>query len=66
MDGSRNLSDQYLLTIKEASKYFRIGEGKMRRLVANNRDASWVLWNNSRALIKRKLFEQVLDNANAI
>ena len=40
--------EKYTLTIEEASKYFRIGENKLRRLAEENKDASWplpILWN---------------------
>ena len=31
--------EKYTLTIEEASKYFRIGENKLRRLAEENKDA---------------------------
>ena len=33
--------EKYTLTIEEASKYFRIGENKLRRLAEENKDAGW-------------------------
>lgn len=53
--------EQYTLTVEEASKYFRIGENKLRRIVGENRDAEFVLWNGNRAQIKRKLFEKYAE-----
>ena len=35
--------EKYTLTIKEASKYFRIGEKKLRKLAEENIDAGWVI-----------------------
>ena len=35
--------EKYTLTIEEASKYFRIGENKLRRLAEENKDAGWLL-----------------------
>ncbi len=32
--------ERYTLTIEEASKYFRIGENKLRRLAEENKNAS--------------------------
>ena len=58
--------NKYLLTLEEASSYFHIGINKMRRLVAQNKNASWVLWNSNRALIKRKSFEDYIDKINAL
>ena len=35
--------EKYTLTIEEAAKYFRIGEKKLRKLVEENSDASWLI-----------------------
>ena len=35
--------EKYTLTIEEASKYFRIGENKLRRLAEENKDAGWLI-----------------------
>ena len=37
--------EKYTLTIEEASKYFRIGEKKLRKLAEENIDAGWVIVN---------------------
>ena len=34
--------ERYTLTIEEASKYFRIGENKLRRLAEENKNANWM------------------------
>lgn len=57
---------KYLLTIEEASKYFRIGENKLRKLAEENLNASWVLMNGNRIQIKRKQFEKIIDTLNVI
>ena len=57
---------KYALSFKEAAAYFRIGENKLRRIVDDNRDAEYVLWNNSRPLIKRKKFEDYLHKISSI
>ena len=36
--------EKYTLTIEEASKYFRIGEKKLRKLAEENIDAGWVIY----------------------
>ena len=46
--------EKYTLTIEEASKYFRIGENKLRRLAEENPTAGWVILNGNRIQIKRK------------
>lgn len=58
--------EKYSLTIEEASKYFRIGENKLRKLAEENLNAGWVLMNGNRIQIKRKKFEKVLDNFDVI
>ena len=39
--------EKYTLTIEEASKYFRIGEKKLRKLAEENIDAGWVIVNGN-------------------
>ena len=57
---------RYTLTIEEASRYFRIGENKLRRMAEENRDADWLIMNGNRIQIKRKQFEKVIDKLDAI
>lgn len=49
--------EKYTLTIEEASKYFRIGENKLRKLAEENPTAGWIFLNGNRIQIKRKQFE---------
>ena len=58
--------EKYTLTIEEAAAYFRIGEGKLRSLVSEDRDAEFILWNGNRPQIKRTLFEKYVDRCSAI
>ena len=58
--------EKYTLTIEEASKYFRIGENKLRRLAEENKDAGWLIMNGNRILLKRQKFEEFLDNATVV
>jgi len=60
------LWQKYTLSVEEASKYFRIGHAKLRRLINENEDADFVLWNGNRPQIKRKLFEEFVDRLNVI
>ncbi len=55
--------EKYTLTIEEASKYFRIGENKLRRLAEENKDAGWLIMNGNRIQIKRR---QTQSNANEL
>ena len=58
--------ERYTLTIEEASKYFRIGENKLRRLADENKNADWLIMNGNRIQIKRKQFEKIIDKFDAI
>ena len=51
---------------EEASKYFRIGEKKLRKLAEENLDAGWVIVNGNRIQIKRKQFEKIIDTLDEI
>ena len=53
--------ERYTLTIEDASKYFRIGENKLRRLAEENKNANWLIMNGNRIQIKRKQFEKIID-----
>lgn len=58
--------ERYTLTFEEASKYFRIGENKLRRLAEENKNANWLIMNGNRIQIKRKQFEKIIDTLDAI
>ncbi len=58
--------DQYTLTVEEAAQYFRIGENKLRKIIADNPNAKYLIKNGSRILIKRKLFEQFIDESDVL
>ncbi|QUI73377.1 excisionase [Staphylococcus aureus] len=58
--------ERYTLTIEEASKYFRFGENKLRRLAEENKNANWLIMNGNRIQIKRKQFEKIIDTLDAI
>lgn len=60
------LWEKYSLSIEEAAAYFRIGEGKLRKLVAENPHAEYLLWNGNRAQIKKRQFEAFVDRLSAI
>jgi len=57
---------KYALSIEEAAEYFRIGQGRLRELAAENPNADFLLSNGNRIQIKRKLFEQFIDEATVI
>ena len=58
--------ERYTLSVEEAAAYFRIGENKLRRIISENENADYILWNGNRPQIKRKKFEIYIDNLTAI
>ena len=58
--------EKYTLTIEEAASYFRIGENKLRRIISENGNAEYILWNGNRPQIKRIKFEKLIDTINMI
>lgn len=58
--------ERYTLTVEEAADYFRIGQKRIRQIIAEDPTADFVLMVGNRAQIKRKLFEEYVDVATAI
>ena len=59
---------KFLLTVKEASLYFNIGEKKMHRIVNDYLDSDYkfVVQNGGRNMIKRQMFEEFLNQTTSI
>ncbi|RRK31606.1 helix-turn-helix domain-containing protein [Schaedlerella arabinosiphila] len=57
---------KYTLSIEEAAEYFRIGRSRLREIASENPDADFILSNGNRIQIKRKKFEEFIDNASVI
>ena len=60
------IRDKFCLTVEEASLYFNIGEKKLRKLVADNLDSGFIIQNGVKILIKRKRFEEFLNDVTAL
>lgn len=58
--------ERYTLSVEEAAAYFRIGENKLRKLISEDKDADFIIWNGNRPQIKRKKFENLIDRLNLI
>lgn len=58
--------EKYMLTISEASDYFNIGESKLRRFLSEHEGESYILMNGTKVLIKRKKFENIIDELSSI
>jgi len=59
------IADKALLTMEEAAKYFNIGINKLR-IMTNEENCPYVVWNGSKRLIKRKPFEEYLYRSYSI
>lgn len=57
---------KYALTVDQAAAYFGIGTKKIRSLISIYKDSKWYLLNGERVLIKRELFENFLNETQAI
>lgn len=59
---------KFLLTVKEASLYFNIGENKMHRIVNDYLDSDYkfIVQNGGRNMIKRQMFEEFLNQTTSI
>lgn len=60
------MQNKFCLTIDEAVIYFNIGEKKLRKLVSDNLDSGFIIQNGVKFLIKRKRFEDFLNDLTAI
>lgn len=60
------IQNKFCLTIDEEVIYFNIGEKKLRKLVADNLDSGFIIQNGVKFLIKRKRFEDFLNDITAI
>lgn len=58
--------EKYILSINEAAEYFNIGEKKLRKLADDYFDQGFVLMNAGRKMIKRKKFEEFINDTNTI
>lgn len=58
--------EKYMMTVREAAEYFGIGEHKLRELLDDNVEKNLSVWNGNRQLIRRKRFEEFLDEVDNI
>ena len=58
--------EKITLSVEETAALFRIGEGKLCKIINENPEAAYILWNGSRPQIKRKQFEALIERINAI
>jgi len=58
------VGEKYLLSIREASEYFGIGEKRIRFLISNN--PSLGICNGAKKMVHRKKFEKFIDETSSI
>ncbi len=58
--------EKYTLTVAEASDYFNIGESKLRKFLSEHQGEKYILMNGTKVLIKRKKFENIIDELGSI
>lgn len=66
MNNETQIQNKFCLTIDEVVIYFNIGEKKLRKLVSDNLDSGFIIQNGVKFLIKRKRFEDFLNDLTAI
>ena len=59
------LCEKWLLSIEEASIYFGVGQNRLAKLASQD-GCKFVVFVGAKKLIKRKKFEEFLDEQNAI
>lgn len=57
---------KYTLSVEEAAVYFHIGRARLRELANENLNAPYILMIGNRVFIKRKMFEEYIDQVNYI
>lgn len=60
------VSERYTLSIEEAAIYYGIGQNRLRVLIAENPNADYLVAVGTRTKIKRRKFEEYIDNATCI
>ena len=65
-DNDVRICEKYALTIAEAALYFGIGEKKLRSMIEEYSHRGLFLQNGVKYTIKRKMFEDFLNEATTI
>lgn len=60
------IDKKYMLTIEEASQYFHIGSNRLRKFISEHPTEKFLFHSGTKALIKRKQFESILDELSTI
>ena len=57
--------EKVTLTLEEAAVYTGVGINKLRKL-SDKEDCTFVLWNGTKRLLKRRLLEEFLEKSYSI
>ncbi len=58
--------ERYMLTVREASTCFHIGEKRIRSILKEHPDAAFVLRSGNRTMIRREAFQKYLDSIDSL
>lgn len=58
--------EKYVLSVDETSKYFRIGQKRLRRLINENPSAQYLISIGNRVYFKRTLFEKFINEVSVV
>lgn len=61
-----SIADKYSLSVQEAAEYYGIGEKRLRSILSEHYNEPFILEIGSHQRIKRRLFEEFLDQATAV
>lgn len=53
--------NKFTFSVQEASKYFGFSDRKIRKLIDEDENADYILWNGTRPRIKKDLFAQFVN-----
>lgn len=53
--------NKFTFSVQETSEYFGFSDKKVRKIIDENEDADFILWNGTRPRIKRNLFEKFVN-----
>lgn len=53
--------NKFTFSVQEASEYFGFSDRKIRKLIDEDENADYILWNGTRSRIKKDLFAQFVN-----
>ncbi|MCM1171383.1 MAG: excisionase [Clostridium sp.] len=53
--------NKFTLSVQETANYFGFSDKKVRKIIDENENAAFVLWNGTRPRIKKDLFAQFVN-----